>query len=89
MQKPLFTEHGYIPFPNKNPPFDEMNNAYCEVRKALNIFYFFYFIYFNEFLFCYVLHFIHTDPYEHVGKTQKKEKKTKHIYIANSHTITC
>ena len=51
--------------------------------------YIFHFIYFNEFLFCYVLHFLHTDPYEHVGKIQKKkEKKTKHIYIANSHTIT-
>ena len=56
---------------------------------ALYIFHFIYFIYFNEFLFCYVLHFLHTDPYEHVGKIQKKkEKKTKHIYIANSHTIT-
>ena len=55
---------------------------------ALYIFHFIYFIYFNEFLFCYVLHFLHTGPYEHVGKIQKKEKKTKHIYIANSHTIT-
>ena len=26
-----------------------------------------------------------TDPYEHVGK---KEKKGKHIYIADSHTVT-
>ena len=25
--------------------------------------------------------------YEHVGKMQKKEKKTKHIYIADLHTI--
>ena len=32
--------------------------------------------------------FLHTDPYEHVGKYQKKEKKTKRIYIADSHTIT-
>ena len=29
--------------------------------------------------------FLHTDPYEHVGK---KEKKGKHIYIADSHIIT-
>ena len=35
LHKPLFTEHGYIPFPNKNPPLDEMNNAYCKVRIAL------------------------------------------------------
>ena len=28
--------------------------------------------------------FLHTDPYEHVGKIQKK-KKRKHIYIANTH----
>ena len=34
--------------------------------------------------------FLHTDPYEHVGKKEKKrkEKKAKHIYIADSHTIT-
>ena len=31
--------------------------------------------------------FLHTGPYEHVGKIQK-EKKTKHTYIADSHTIT-
>ena len=37
--------------------------------------YIFHFIYFNEFLFCYVLHFLHTDPYEHVGKIQKKKRK--------------
>ena len=36
LHKPFFTEHGYIPFPNKNPPLDEMNNAYCKVRIALN-----------------------------------------------------
>ena len=42
---------------------------------ALYIFHFIYFIYFNEFLFCYVLHFLHTDPYEHVGKIQKKKRK--------------
>ena len=36
LHKPLFTKHGYIPFPNKNPPLDEMNNAYCKVRIALN-----------------------------------------------------
>ena len=42
---------------------------------ALYIFHFIYFIYFNEFLFCYVLHFLHTGPYEHVGKIQKKKRK--------------
>ncbi|KAM7438973.1 hypothetical protein ABFA07_011593 [Porites harrisoni] len=30
LQKPLFTEHGVISFPNTNPPLDKMNNAYCE-----------------------------------------------------------
>ena len=36
-----------------------------------------------------VLHFFtYCMTYEHVGKIQKKEKKTKHIYIADSHTIT-
>ena len=40
-----------------------------------------YFLYFNEFLLCYVLHFLHTLTYEYEGKYQKKEKKTKHIYI--------
>ena len=24
--------------------------------------------------------FLHADPYDHVGKIQKKEKKTKHIH---------
>ena len=32
------------------------------------------FLYFNEFLFCYVLH---------VGKIQKTERKTKHLYIGD------
>ena len=32
--------------------------------------------------------FLYTLTYEYVGKIQKKEKKTKHIYIADSHTIT-
>ena len=32
--------------------------------------------------------FFYTLTYEYVGKIQKKEKKTKHIYIADSHTIT-
>lgn len=31
LHKPLFTEHGFIKFPNTNPPKDEDNNAYCEV----------------------------------------------------------
>ena len=26
---------------------------------------------------------LHTDPYEHVGKIHKKEKKSNHLYIAN------
>ena len=30
-------------------------------------------------------YFFYTLTYEHVGKIQKKEKKTKHIYIADSH----
>ena len=30
--------------------------------------------------------FLHT--HEHVGKMQKKEKKAKHRYIADSHIIT-
>ena len=33
LHKPLFTEHGFISFPNTNPPLDKMNNAYCKVRK--------------------------------------------------------
>ena len=48
---------------------------------ALYIFHFIYFIYFNEFLFCYVLHFLHTGPYEHVGKIQKKKRKENLAYI--------
>ena len=33
--------------------------------------------------------FLHTDlEYEHVRKIQKTEKKTKHVYIVDSHTIT-
>ena len=32
--------------------------------------------------------FFYTLTYEHVGKIQKKEKKTKHIYIADSHNYT-
>ena len=31
--------------------------------------------------------FFYRLTYEHVGKIQKKEKKTKHICIADSHTI--
>ena len=31
--------------------------------------------------------FLHTDPYERVGK-RKKERKTKLIYIAHTHTHT-
>ena len=38
-----------------------------------------------DFYFVMYYSFVHTDPYEHVGKIQKKEKKTKHIYIADSH----
>ena len=39
--------------------------------------------------FYFVVYYIFsTLTYEHVGKIQKKEKKTKHIYIADSHTIT-
>ncbi|KAL9973980.1 hypothetical protein ACROYT_G020507 [Oculina patagonica] len=30
LHKPLFTEHGFVKFPNTNPPKDENNNAYCE-----------------------------------------------------------
>ena len=32
--------------------------------------------------------FLHTDPYEHVGKIHKKEKKTNHLYIAHTPTHT-
>jgi len=32
LHKPFFTEHGFVRFPNINPPTDENNNAYCEVR---------------------------------------------------------
>ena len=32
LHKPLFTEYGSVKFPNTNPPKDEDNNAYCEVR---------------------------------------------------------
>ena len=32
LHKPLFTEHGSVKFPNTNPPTDENNNAYCEVK---------------------------------------------------------
>ena len=42
-----------------------------------------FFLYFNEFLFCYVLHLFYTLTYEHVGKIQKTERKTKHLYIAD------
>ena len=45
--------------------------------------FFFFFLYFNEFLFCYILHFIYTLTYEHVGKIQKTERKTKHLYISD------
>ena len=32
--------------------------------------------------------FLHTDPYEHVGKVQeKKEKNSKHIHIAHTHKL--
>ena len=61
------------------------------IRDGYKIPFFFcfgFFLYFDEFLFCYILQFLHTDPYEQVGKIPKKEEKTKHIYIANSHTIT-
>ncbi|RMX58432.1 hypothetical protein pdam_00019701 [Pocillopora damicornis] len=30
LHKPFFTEHGFIKFPNTNPPLDENNNAYCQ-----------------------------------------------------------
>ena len=48
------------------------------------------FLYFDEFFFCYVLHFFfYTLTYEYVGKnTKKRKRKTKHTYIADSHTIT-
>ena len=32
LHKPLFTEHGSVKFPNTNPPTDENNNAYCQVK---------------------------------------------------------
>ena len=32
--------------------------------------------------------FLHTDPYEHVGKIQKREKNTKHISIVHVQTHT-
>ena len=32
--------------------------------------------------------FLHFDPYEHVEKKYEKGKKTKHIYIAHTHTHT-
>ena len=43
--------------------------------------------------FYFVVYYIfNTLTYEHLGKIQKKEKKTKHIYIyiyiADSHTVT-
>ena len=62
-------------------------------HKSLTQFFFFFFFggggYFNEFLFrsgCTTFFYILT--YEHVGKMQKTEKKTNHIHIADSHTIT-
>ena len=42
-----------------------------------------FFFYFNVFLFFYVLHFFYTLTYEHVGKIQKTERKTKHLYISD------
>ena len=45
--------------------------------------------YFNKFLFRFqYITFFYILTYEHVGKIQKKEQKTKHIYIADLHTIT-
>ena len=35
LHKPLFTEHGSVKFPNTNPPTDENNNAYCEVKLQM------------------------------------------------------
>ena len=37
-----------------------------------------------NFYFVKYYNFLHTDPYEHVGKIPKK--KTKHIYIVHTHT---
>lgn len=34
LHKPLFTEYGSVKFLNTNPPKDEDNNAYCEVRRC-------------------------------------------------------
>lgn len=36
IHKPLFAEHGFVKFPNTNPPKDENNNAYCEVILQLH-----------------------------------------------------
>ena len=44
--------------------------------------YIFFCYYFNKFLFCYVLHFLHTDPYENVGKKRKENE----AYIHRKHT---
>ena len=30
--------------------------------------------------------FTHTDPYEHVGKVQKKKKRILNIYTSHTHT---
>ena len=35
-----------------------------------------------------VMYYIFLHTHEHVGKMQKKEKKAKHRYIADSHIIT-
>ena len=44
------------------------------------------FLYFHEFFFCYELHFCtHWPLWTRRKNTKKKEKKTKHIYIADSH----
>ena len=36
LHKPLFTEHGFVKYPNTNPPKDEDNNAFCEVNQQLS-----------------------------------------------------
>lgn len=37
LHTPLFTEHGFVKYPNTNPPKDEDNNAYGEVSKQLSL----------------------------------------------------
>ena len=47
-----------------------------------------FFCIFMNFSFVMYYMFLHTDPYEHVGKIQKKQKRKLNIYTSQTHTIT-